>query len=67
MFHTHLQYLHFENKHRLRLDKHYSEAYIALAYVYSKNGDSVNACETLNTAKAEGIEAANDLIQTFCK
>jgi tetratricopeptide (TPR) repeat protein len=51
----------------ISLDQHYAEAYTALAYVYSQNGDTVNACETLNAAKAEGIEPANDLMQTFCK
>ncbi|MBL7937253.1 MAG: tetratricopeptide repeat protein [Bacteroidia bacterium] len=54
-------------KKAIEIDHHYSEAYIALAYVYSQNGDKTNACETLNTAKEEGIEAANDLIQNFCK
>ncbi len=54
-------------KKAISIDKHYSEAYVALAYVYSKNGDAENACEVLNTAKNEGIEAANDLIQLFCK
>jgi len=54
-------------KKAIVLDQHYTEAYIALAYVYSQNGDNVNACETLNTAKTEGIEAANDLIHNFCK
>jgi tetratricopeptide (TPR) repeat protein len=54
-------------KKAIALDQHYTEAYLALAYVYSQNGDKVNACETLQAAKTEGIEAANDLIQTFCK
>ena len=54
-------------KKAISIDQHYTEAYIALAYAYSQNGDKVNACETLNAAKNEGIEAANDLIQTFCK
>lgn len=54
-------------KKAIEIDHHYSEAYIALAYVYSQNGDKINACETLNSAKGEGIEAANDLIETFCK
>lgn len=51
----------------INIDKHYREAYIALAYAYSQKGDNSNACETLNKAKSEGIEAANDLIQSFCK
>jgi len=51
----------------ISIDQHYTEAYIALAYAYSQNGDKINACETLNTAKTEGIEVANDLIQEFCK
>lgn len=54
-------------KKAITIDHHYTEAYIALAYAYSQNGDKVNACETLNAAKTEGIEAANDLIQSFCK
>lgn len=54
-------------KKAISIDQHYTEAYLALAYVYSQNGDRVNACETLQAAIAEGIEAANDLIQTFCK
>ena len=54
-------------KKAISIDQHYTEAYVALAYAYSQNGDKVNACETLNAAKNEGIEAANDLIQTFCK
>ena len=54
-------------KKAIEIDQHYTEAYIALAYVYSQNGDKVNACETLQSAKNEGIEAANDLIQIFCK
>lgn len=54
-------------KKAIAIDHRYSEAYIALAYAYSQNGDKVNACETLNSAKTEGIEAANDLIQNFCK
>lgn len=54
-------------KKAIEIDRHYSEAYIALAYAYSQNGDKVNACETLQSAKNEGIEAANDLIQIFCK
>ena len=54
-------------KKAITIDQHYTEAYIALAYAYSQNGDKVNACETLNAAKTEGIEAANDLIQSFCK
>jgi tetratricopeptide (TPR) repeat protein len=51
----------------ISIDQHYTEAYIALAYTYSQNGDKINACETLNAAKTEGIEVANDLIQEFCK
>ena len=54
-------------KKAIDIDHHYTEAYIALAYVYSQNGDNLNACETLQAAKTEGIEAANDLIQSFCK
>ncbi len=54
-------------KKAIELDHHYSEAYTALAYVYSQNGDKTNACETLQVAKNEGIETANDLIQLFCK
>ncbi|MBC7695416.1 MAG: tetratricopeptide repeat protein [Burkholderiales bacterium] len=54
-------------KKAIALDQHYTEAYLSLAYVYSQTGDKINACETLQAAKAEGIEAANDLIQTFCK
>lgn len=54
-------------KKAISIDQHYTEAYIALAYAYSQNGDKINACETLNTAKTEGIEIANDLIQEFCK
>jgi tetratricopeptide (TPR) repeat protein len=54
-------------KKAIAIDQHYTEAYIALTYAYSQNGDKVNACETLNAAKTEGIEAANDLIQNFCK
>ena len=54
-------------KKAISIDVHYSEAYVALAYVYSQNGDTKSACETLQTAKTEGIEAANDLIQLFCK
>lgn len=54
-------------KKAITIDQHYTEAYIALAYAYSQNGDKINACETLNAAKTEGIEAANDLIQNFCK
>jgi tetratricopeptide (TPR) repeat protein len=54
-------------KKAISIDKHYTEAYISLAYAYSQNGDNINACETLNTAKTEGIEVANDLIQEFCK
>ena len=54
-------------KKAIELDQHYTEAYLALAYTYSQNGDKVNACETLQSAKTEGIEAANDLIQIFCK
>lgn len=51
----------------IKLDKHYTEAYLALTYAYYQKGDNVSACETLNLAKAEGIEVANDLIQNFCK
>lgn len=51
----------------ISIDQHYTEAYIALAYAYSQSGDKINACETLNAAKIEGIEVANDLIQEFCK
>lgn len=54
-------------KKAIALDQHYTEAYLALAYVYSQNGEKQSACETLHNAQAEGIEAANDLIQTFCK
>jgi tetratricopeptide (TPR) repeat protein len=54
-------------KKAIELDQHYTEAYLALAYAYSQNGDKVNACETLQNAKTEGIEAAIDLIQNFCK
>lgn len=54
-------------KKAIELDHHYTEAYIALAYVYSQNGDKTNACETVQSAKNEGIEAANDLIHIFCK
>lgn len=54
-------------KKAIEIDHHYKEAYIALAYAYSQNGDRVNACETLQVAKTEGVEAANDLIETFCK
>lgn len=51
----------------IALDPHYTEAYIALTYVYSKNGDSARACETLRRAQAEGIETAKDLLQEFCQ
>jgi tetratricopeptide (TPR) repeat protein len=51
----------------INLDPNYREAYFALAYAYAQNGDAVNACETLHKAQKEGMEAANDLIQTFCK
>ncbi len=54
-------------KKAIENDKHYTEAYIALTYVYSQVGDKVNACETISSAKNEGIEAANDIIQNFCK
>ncbi len=54
-------------KKAIEIDHHYSEAYTALAYAYSQNGDKTNACETLQAAKNEGIESANDLIQLFCK
>lgn len=54
-------------KKAISIDQHYTEAYIALAYGYSQTGDKLNACETLNNAKTEGIEIANDLIQEFCK
>lgn len=54
-------------KKAIELDQHYTEAYLALAYAYSQNGDRVSACETLQNARTEGIEAANDLIQNFCK
>ncbi len=54
-------------KKAIEIDHLYTEAYIALAYVYNANGDKINACETLNSAKNEGIEAAYDLIQEFCK
>ncbi|MDF2450811.1 MAG: Tetratricopeptide 1 repeat-containing protein [Bacteroidota bacterium] len=54
-------------KKAIELDHHFMEAYLALAYAYSQNGDKANACETLQNAQTEGIEAANDLIQTFCK
>lgn len=54
-------------KKAIEIDPHYSEAYVALAYAYSQNGDKTNACETLQAAKNEGIESANDLIQLFCK
>lgn len=51
----------------IKTDKRYTEAYLALAYAYYQKGDKANACETLNTAKNEGVEVANDLIQNFCK
>lgn len=51
----------------ISLDKKYNEAYYALAYCYSQTGNNTKACEILNTAKNEGIEAANDLIQNYCK
>ena len=51
----------------LEIEKQFSEAYFALAYAYSKNGDNKDACETLNSAKEKGFEAANDLIEEFCK
>lgn len=51
----------------IKIDKHYTEAYLALTYAYYQKGDNINACETLNSAKTEGIEIANDLIQNFCK
>lgn len=51
----------------IALDPNYKEAYFALAYAYAQNGDPVNACETLHKGQKEGLEAANDLIQTFCK
>ncbi|MES2516161.1 MAG: tetratricopeptide repeat protein [Bacteroidota bacterium] len=54
-------------KKAIAIDPHYSEAYIALVYVFSQVGDNTNACETLQAAKTEGIEAANDLSQNFCK
>lgn len=54
-------------KKAINIDQHYTEAYIALAYAYFQNGDKINACETLNSAKTEGIEIAHDLIQEFCK
>lgn len=54
-------------KKALEIDKQFSEAYFALAYAYSKNGDNKDACETLNSAKEKGFEAANDLIEQFCK
>ena len=54
-------------KKAIEIDHHYTEAYTALAYVYSQNGDKANACETLQAAKIEGIETANDLIELFCK
>ncbi|MDF2449235.1 MAG: hypothetical protein K0R26_1739 [Bacteroidota bacterium] len=54
-------------KSALALDHNLSEAYLALAYAYSQNGEKTNACETLHKAKEEGVEAANDLIQNFCK
>lgn len=54
-------------KKAIDLDQHFTEAYLALAYAHSQNGDKINACETLQNAKTEGIEAANDLIQIFCK
>ncbi len=54
-------------KKAIELDAHYTEAYIALTYLYSQKGDKINACETIQKAKTEGVEAANDLITLFCK
>lgn len=54
-------------KKTIELDSHYTEAYIALTYLYSQNGNSAAACETIQKAKTEGIEAANDLSNLFCK
>ena len=54
-------------KKAISIDQHYTEAYIALAYAHFQTGDKSNACETLNAAKTEGIEIANDIIQEFCK
>jgi tetratricopeptide (TPR) repeat protein len=54
-------------KKALEIDKQFAEAYFALAYSYSKSGDNINACETLNSAKNKGIEAANELMEQFCK
>ncbi len=54
-------------KKTIELDKHYTEAYIALTYLYSQTGNTTEACETIQKAKKEGIEAANDLINLFCK
>ena len=53
-------------KKAIEIDHHFTEAYTALAYVYSQNGEKTNACETLQAAKTEGIETANELIQLFC-
>lgn len=53
-------------KKAIDLEPHYPEAYMALAYVYAQSGDRPAACETLKKARAEGIEAANDLHQDLC-
>ncbi len=54
-------------KKAIELNKHYSEAYLALAYAFYQNNNKTSACDILNAAKEEGIEAAIELIQSFCK
>ena len=54
-------------KKTIDLDKNFNDAYFALAYMYSKVGDNTKACETLQTAKQQGVMAADELMHNYCK
>lgn len=51
----------------ISLDKNYKEAWLALAYVLDKKGDRKKACDVLHKAIDNGVTAANDLTDNFCK
>ncbi len=43
------------------------EAYLGIAYAYQKLNKPDKACESINNAKKEGSQTAQELKNVFCK
>jgi Tfp pilus assembly protein PilF len=62
-----LVYIIFGIGINLQMDPKNFEAYLGIAYAYQKLNKPDKACESINNAKKEGSQTAQELKNVFCK